>query len=80
MMRRLLDDPLVLGFCLALAVVAYLFSTVTLAADLTSLTSALETADAEIRSGIFPAIAAVFGGLVLIGIASAVVRVITSRT
>jgi hypothetical protein len=40
----------------------------------------LADAETEIRTGVFPAVAGVFGSLVLIAIAAAVIRVITSRS
>lgn len=49
------------------------------AADLSAITGALTDADTEIRTGIFPAVSAILGGLVLIGAAGAVVAIITRR-
>jgi hypothetical protein len=50
------------------------------AQDLTVITGVLEDADTELRTGIFPAVSAILGGLVLIGAAGAVVAIITRRS
>jgi hypothetical protein len=50
------------------------------AQDLTIITGVLEDADTEIRTGIFPAVSAILGALVLIGAAGGVVAIITRRS
>lgn len=45
--------------------------------DFTAITDALESANTEVRSGVFPAVSAILGAIVLIAIAAGVVHVIT---
>lgn len=50
------------------------------AQGLEDITGALTDADTELRTGIFPAVSALLGGLVLLGAAGAVVAIITRRS
>lgn len=60
----------------AVAVVLYLLAGQADAQSLSAITAAIESADSEIRTSMFPAISTVLGALVLIGLAIWLVRVI----
>lgn len=47
------------------------------AQDFSAITTALSDANTEVRTGVFPAVAAILGAVVLIGVAAGVVHVIT---
>jgi hypothetical protein len=77
MRSGVLSDALLFTLVVLFVVVVMATGQMAAAQDMTALTGALSAAEEEVRDGIFPAVAGVFGALVLIGVAAAVVRVIT---
>lgn len=61
----------VTAFGLLVAIMSQVF-----AQDFSAITSALSDANTEVRSSVFPAVAAILGAIVLIAIAAGVVNVI----